>query len=219
MNPAMLALQLAPAAIKLGQGLLNKPNKSDYENRHASEALQNMISNNQADIVNKTLLNQTTASAKSLGSRLYQQAERGIDIAGEKGLLSEGQRTGALLNAATSIQSEVGEQQQQALLANTEKTLALKDRIDQANLQLAQIKDQASASYRADKAQWGSDMTSIAADSIIKSINNASMQNALKPMFAGKDSNLANWDTSELMGLMTTMQLMGLGFDPTSLGK
>lgn len=213
----MLALQLAPAALKLGYNLINKPKKRDYENKHTSEALQNMVSNNQSDIVNKTLLNQTTAAAKSLGARLYQKTQHGLDVATNKGLLSEGQHARGLLSAASEIQSSVGDQQLNALSANTQHTLALNDRVQNATLQLAQMKDQAATAYKADKNAWGADMAGtvidigkIAADA---GMNDIVVQNLkASKAFDGKPANLADWSTNDLMGLMFQIQLMKGGF-------
>ncbi|OPZ49124.1 MAG: hypothetical protein BWY95_00302 [Bacteroidetes bacterium ADurb.BinA104] len=213
----MLALQVAPAVMKLGYSLFNKPKRSDYENKHTSEALNKIISNNQADIVNKTLLNQTTSAAKSLGARLYQKAEHGLDVAANKGLLSEGQKANAMLGAATSIQSEVGNQQQLALLANTQHSAALNEKVENATLQLAQMKDQAAMAYKADKNAWGANI----AESAIELGSLAASHGVDKMMVSklkesgaldGKPANLADWSADDLMGLMFRIQLMKSGF-------
>ncbi len=213
----MLALQVAPAVMKLGYSLFNKPKRSDYENKHTSEALNKIISNNQADIVNKTLLNQTTSAAKSLGARLYQKAEHGLDVAANKGLLSEGQKANAMLGAATSIQSEVGNQQQQALLANTQHSAALNEKVENATLQLAQMKDQAAMAYKADKNAWGANIAENAIElgSLAAAHGvNEQMVSKLQESGAldGKPANLADWSPDDLMGLMFRIQLMKSGF-------
>ncbi len=154
---------IAPA-IKAGYLLANKPKPDDYRDKFGEEALNKLIANNQADIVNKTLLNQTTSAAKSLGSRLYQNTQHELDIAKEKGLLSSGQHAKALLSAGSDIQGKVGEQQQQALIQNTQFTAGLKANLDQQRLELGRIKDQAAKDYKAATKQWEAELVGVGMD-------------------------------------------------------
>lgn len=151
-------------AIKAGYLLANKPKPDDYRDKFGEEALNKLIANNQADIVNKTLLNQTTSAAKSLGSRLYQNTQHELDIAKEKGLLSSGQHAQALLSAGSDIQGKVGEQQQQALIQNTQFTAGLKANLDQQRLELGRIKDQAAKDYKAATKQWEAELVGVGMD-------------------------------------------------------
>ena len=154
---------IAPA-IKAGYLLANKPKPDDYRDKFGEEALNKLIANNQADIVNKTLLNQTTSAAKSLGSRLYQNTQHELDIAKEKGLLSSGQHAQALLSAGSDIQGKVGEQQQQALIQNAQFTAGLKANLDQQRLELGRIKDQAAKDYKAATKQWEAELVGVGMD-------------------------------------------------------
>lgn len=214
-----LALSLIPTAGKLVYNLFNKPKKDSFENKHTSDALQRIISNNQADIVNKTLLNQTTAAAKSLGSRLYQQNANSIDIAAEKGLLTEGQKSRALLNSATDIQSKVGEQQQSALQENAKLSLSLQDKVDQASLQLGQLKDQAEANYGMAKDQWKADIAgglidaaSIGANMLNQKFINNDNASFMEKLFAGKSTDLSTWSLPELTGLQFQLMMRQYGY-------
>lgn len=151
-------------AIKAGYLLANKPKPDDYRDKFGEETLNKMIANNQADIVNKTLLNQTTSAAKSLGSRLYQNTQHELDIAKEKGLLSSGQHAQALLSAGSDIQGKVGEQQQQALIQNTQYTAGLKSALDEQRMELGRIKDQAAKDYKAATKQWEAELVGVGMD-------------------------------------------------------
>lgn len=151
-------------AIKAGYLLANKPKPDDFRDKFGEETLNKMIANNQADIVNKTLLNQTTSAAKSLGSRLYQNTQHELDIAKEKGLLSSGQHAQALLSAGSDIQGKVGEQQQQALIQNTQFTAGLKANLDEQRMELGRIKDQAAKDYKAATKQWEAELVGVGMD-------------------------------------------------------
>lgn len=162
--PWQYLLAGVPPLIKAGYLLANKPKPDDYRDKFGEEALNKLIANNQADIVNKTLLNQTTSAAKSLGSRLYQNTQHELDIAKEKGLLSSGQHAQALLSAGSDIQGKVGEQQQQALIQNTQFTAGLKANLDQQRLELGRIKDQAAKDYKAATKQWEAELVGVGMD-------------------------------------------------------
>jgi len=153
-------LQAIPHLAKMGTGtynLINLNNHPDmFRNKNQEDAFSRIIANNNADITRKTLLNQTSSAAKSLGSRLYQQAQRGLDIARERGMLSQGQYAQNLLGAGSEIQSRVGEQQQQALLQNTQLAAGLRQETDKYRSMLAQLKDEAAQKYKQAKGEaWG----------------------------------------------------------------
>ena len=116
MDPTTLTLllQAVPVAMKTGYLLFNKPKKSLYQNKELENTVQRLIANNQADIVNKTLMNQLTSQAKSLGARVYQQQQHALEIGREQGLLSSGQYAQGLLTAGAQTQATVGAQAQQA---------------------------------------------------------------------------------------------------------
>jgi len=157
--PVPLALSLAPVAlqgIKTLYTALNKPKRP--ENTELMTTLERQISNNQSDIVNKTLMNNITRNAKSLGSQMYQNQERSLDVMRNKGDLSEGQYAKGLLTAGQGIQAEVGKSQDNALMAQGERNLQMQDRVENARLQLAQMKDAARAQYLGDKQQWGNEL-------------------------------------------------------------
>jgi len=143
MSPIPTLLTGIPSILKGAYLLGHEPKRGDFTNTYLEESLQNVISNNQADIVNKTLLNQATSGAKSIGARMQQQSQHGLDVARESGLLSEGQHAQALLQSGAEIQSKVGEQYQQLLGENVKYTAGLQDKVDQARLQLGAAKDEA----------------------------------------------------------------------------
>ncbi len=153
---AMLAVPaIATGAKTLFTGL-NKPKRP--QKTELMTALERQISNNSADIVNKTLMNNLTRNAKSIGSSMYQQTQRGLDVMRSTGDLSEGQYAQGMLNAATGIQSQVGEQSENAMLAQQDRNLQMQDRIQNARLQYAQLKDQARQQYESDKLQWSNEL-------------------------------------------------------------
>ena len=141
------------------------------------------------------------------------------DIAGNKGLLSEGQQSRAMLSAATDIQSQVGQQQMQAQMANAQHTLALSDRIDYARLSLAQMKDEANAAYKADKSAWGADVAGSVLDIAGAAVNNVINKMADKQMKLDFDAllggkNPTEMSISELFGFSTAAMMMQYGWKP-----
>jgi len=214
-----LGLQAIPSAVKLGYLLTHKPKYDDYHNKGTEGALERIISNNQADIVNKTLYNQTTAAAKSLGSRLYQQHEHGLEIAREKGLLSEGQHAQALLGAGTDIQTKVGEQQESALLENTKHASLLKQNLDQARLQLGQVQDEARRNFQAAKQQRtaelfsvGMDFGAVAANVISQAVVDSNIKKFMKKM-TDKFGDPSGWDNTTLTNVINAVSLKAAGYD------
>ncbi len=212
-------------AIKAGYLLANKPKPDDYRDKFGEEALNKLIANNQADIVNKTLLNQTTSAAKSLGSRLYQNTQHELDIAKEKGLLSSGQHAQALLSAGSDIQGKVGEQQQQALIQNTEFTAGLKANLDQQRLELGRIKDQAAKDYKAATKQWEAELFGVGMDFATVGANFAQAKFAEAGTQRFMDDLMKEYpDWSNLTyqqqnGILLKMQLHQLGYKFPTTGS
>ena len=218
--PFALLAAAIPAVAKAGYLLTNKPKESDYRNKYAEGALDRIIANNQADVVNKTLYNQMTRSAKSLGARLYQQQQHGLDIGREQGLLTSGQHARALLQGGTDIQSQVGQQEQTALLENTKYTSGLQQNIDDATLKLGALKDQARKEYLSAKQQhtaalWGSvgDIasmaTSITGRILEDNANKKWMDNLIKEH--GKPEDWVN-NPDKLDTIMVQLLLRSAGF-------
>lgn len=215
---------IAPA-IKAGYLLANKPKPDDYRDKFGEEALNKLIANNQADIVNKTLLNQTTSAAKSLGSRLYQNTQHELDIAKEKGLLSSGQYAQALLSAGSDIQGKVGEQQQQALIQNTQFTAGLKANLDQQRLELGRIKDQAAKDYKAATKQWEAELVGVGMDFANVGANFAQAKFAeartqrFMDVLMEEYPDWSNLTYQQQNGILLKMQLHQLGYSlPSSIG-
>lgn len=212
-------------AIKAGYLLANKPKPDDYRDKFGEETLNKMIANNQADIVNKTLLNQTTSAAKSLGSRLYQNTQHELDIAKEKGLLSSGQHAQALLSAGSDIQGKVGEQQQQALIQNTQFTAGLKANLDQQRLELGRIKDQAAKDYKAATKQWEAELVGVGMDLATVGANFAQAKFAEAGTQRFMDDLMKEYpDWSKLTyqqqnGILLKMQLHQLGYKFPTIGS
>jgi len=154
-----LPLTLIPAAVQGIKSLytaFNKPKQVLPE--ETMSAINRMISNNQSDIRNKTMLNMLTSAAKSQGATQYQQSQRSLDILKNKGELSEGQYAKSLLSAGTDIQSVVGQQTQQAEIEQVKQNRSAMDLIDNARLQIAQIKDQYKQQFRQESQQWKNEL-------------------------------------------------------------
>ena len=154
MDPTTLTLllQAVPAGIKTGYLLFNKPKKSLYQNKELENTVQRLIANNQADIVNKTLMNQLTSQAKSLGARVYQQQQHALEIGREQGLLSSGQYAQGLLTAGAQTQATVGAQAQQAETTALQNWQTEKESTNQLMIQLAMQKTRHEEIIR--KEQW-----------------------------------------------------------------
>ena len=212
-------------AIKAGYLLANKPKPDDFRDKFGEETLNKMIANNQADIVNKTLLNQTTSAAKSLGSRLYQNTQHELDIAKEKGLLSSGQHAQALLSAGSDIQGKVGEQQQQALIQNTQFTAGLKANLDEQRMELGRIKDQAAKDYKAATKQWEAELVGVGMDFATVGANFAQAKFAEADTQQFMDDLMKeypDWDNltpQQQSSIWLKMQMHALGYKFPTMGS
>jgi len=224
MSPIPTLLTGIPSILKGAYLLGHEPKRGDFTNTYLEESLQNVISNNQADIVNKTLLNQATSGAKSIGARMQQQSQHGLDVARESGLLSEGQHAQALLQSGAEIQSKVGEQYQQLLGENVKYTAGLQDKVDQARLQLGAAKDEARRQYLAAHNQWeaelwgtGMDLATVGVNAVTKGLADKKNKDAIDKIVNGiKGGNIKDWDSSDWGQAATMFQLYAYGLD---LGK
>ena len=203
----MSLLSLVPAGISLLKTAVtafNKP-KPSYPTE-TLDAIKKMISNNQSDIKSKTLLNMMSSQAKSQGAEAYQRSQHGLDILKAKGDLSEGQYAKGLLEAGTNIQEVVGQQTQQAGIEQYKQNKSALDMIDQARLQIAQIKDSYRQQFQAQKQQWKNEVTGGLIDtattgfnSIMKGIGDAKLQDGINKYLNGR--NYADLTLDEKRGL------------------
>lgn len=215
-----MALQfLLPAALAGAKTLFtafNRPKKQ--EPTELLSAIDRQISNQESDIVNKTLMNTMTKSAKSLGSRMYQQQQRGLDVMRSSGDLSEGQYAKGLLSAGSQVQEKVGQQQDAALLRQQEANVGMQDRINNARLQYAQLKDQARMQYEQDKSQWKNELIGGALDtatagfnSYFQKLSDDKLKNTISSYLGGK--SIADLDDTGLQGLLSTLLLAKAGYN------
>lgn len=218
-SPTLL-LSALPSMVKGAYLLTNKPKREDYRMRGMEDAFQRMISSNQADIVGKTLLNQTTSSAKSLGARLFQQSQRGLQAGYERGMLTEGQMAQGLLLSGAGIQEKVGEQQQQGLLAQHQASMQAKERLDAARLELGAVKDQAEQNYLAATQQWKSELFGVGMDLAAVGANMAAAswqdkQNAdyIKELSQRHGKPFEQLTKDEQYNVMMELYLKASGFD------
>jgi predicted phage tail protein len=154
--PIPLWIPTAIQGAKALYTLFNKPKNQDPG--MLIDPINRMISNQESDIQRKTLLNTLTSSAKSMGSRMYQQSQHGLDILKSKGELSEGQYAQGLLQSGSQIQSEVGQQQESALLQQEQRNIQAQDRIDQARMKIAEIKQQYKQANQGMQQQWRNEL-------------------------------------------------------------
>lgn len=214
---------LVPAAITAAKTLYTAFNRPKLqEPTRMIETLDKQIANNSADIVGKTLLNTTTSAAKSAGSRLYQQQERGINQMAERGNLSEGQEAQALLSAGTGVQSVVGEQSQNMLIPQMERNMNLQQQTNQARLGIAQMKDEARMRLQQERQQWKNELagglldTATAAFSgIMQNIENNKVKTAVTGYLTNRGvQDIGQLDDDGLQGLLTTLILAKSGISP-----
>jgi len=198
---------------KFGWTLFNKPKKSMFRNEEMENTLQRIIANNQADIVNKTLMNQITSQAKSLGARIYQQQQHGLEIGREQGLLSPGQYAQGLITAGAETQANVGAQAQQAELAQAQDWQNKNAQNNQLMLQLAQAKDEAKRNYEMAKQQWGTetmgagmDVLSAGTNALSQYFTQQTQNDAIKAIMT-KFGEPTQWDTNTMLNAMFMLQL------------
>lgn len=215
--PIPLTLALAPLALQAGKTVytaLNKPKRP--ENTELMTALERQISNNQSNIVNKTLMNSITKNAKSLGSQMYQKQERSLDVMRSKGDLTEGQYARGLLEAGQGIQEEVGKSQDAAVMAQEDSNVKMQDRIEGARLQLAQMKDAAREKYLGDKQEWGNELAGGILDTAtagfnvaMQSIADKNIQSQVGKILNGR--NITDLTPDELTNFATQLQMIKMG--------
>ena len=155
----MPLLTFLPAAIAGAKTLYTAFNKPKLkEPKYLLEGLDKQVAENQADIVNKTLMSNLTSTAKSLGAKMYQQQQRGINTMAARGELSEGQEARALLDAGTQVQNVVGEQAQGAVMSQAEANQRSRALMDEARLNVARLKDEARQRLGAETQQWKNEL-------------------------------------------------------------
>ena len=203
---------------------LAKLKEKDFHNTELESSLTRMIANNRADIVNKTLLNQTTSAAKSMGARLMRQGSREMGAARERGLLSSGQYAQSLLDLGEGIQSQVGDQQSQALMQNTQYAEGLRQQADQQLLTLAQAKDEARRAYLDAKDHYthdlisgGFDAAAALASGMAQIHQNNETKKMVKSLMGGIGKPIGDWTTDNYFSIIAGIQLAQLGIDASSL--
>lgn len=134
-------------------------------------AINRMISNNEADIKSKTLLNMLTSTAKSQGAQQYQQGKRSLDVLLNRGDVSEGQYAKGLQGIATDIQGNLGEQTKNAVLEQYKSNQNALDKIEQARLQIAQIKDSMRQQLSQQRQEWGAELAGNVLDTATSGFN------------------------------------------------
>lgn len=216
---------IVPAAL---QGLktmytaFNKP-KAQYP-EETMNTINKMIANQQSDIKNKTLMNMLTSSAKSQGAQQYQQAQHSLDILKNKGDLSEGQYAKSLLQAGTDVQGVVGKATERAGMEQYKANQSALDRIDQARLQLAQIKDSVRQQLNTERQQWKNELAGGVLDTATATFNGITQGIADKEL-QGMVTDYANkinkpygqWSIEDKQGLMSAVQMQLSGVDINSL--
>lgn len=225
----MPLLTFLPAAIAGAKTLYTAFNKPKLkEPKYLLEGLDKQVAENQADIVNKTLMSNLTSTAKSLGAKMYQQQQRGINTMAARGELSEGQEARALLDAGTQVQNVVGEQAQGAVMSQAEANQRSRALMDEARLNVARLKDEARQRLGAETQQWKNELAGGVLDtatagfnSIVQGIQDKNLQSTLGDFMksTGK-TNLTELDDDQLRGLLTTLTLKKMGLSmPQGTGQ
>ena len=215
--PLPYLIPAAMAGAKTLFTLFNKPKKQ--EPTEMMNVLDRQISNQQSDIVNKTLMNTITSGAKSLGSRMYQQQEHGLDVMRSRGDLSEGQHAQGLLSAGAGVQEQVGQQQEGAILEQQKANVGMQERINNARLQYAGLKDQARMQYESDKSQWKNeviggalDTATVGFNSYMQKMGDDKVKDAIAGFLKDKGGSIADLDETGLNGLLATLLTAKAGY-------
>lgn len=150
-----LILAAAPAAMELGKTLytaFNKPKKVDISQQ--TNALNKIIANNQSDIISKNLYNSLMSSQKSLGATQYQNTQHSLSAMNAGGQISDSQLAEGLIKSGTDIQGQIGDASNNAMAQQISQNAQARNKIDEARLMYAQLRDQVSNQYKADMSQW-----------------------------------------------------------------
>lgn len=216
----MSLLPLIPIALQGAKTLytmFNKPKKQDAG--MLLDPIQRGISNMESDITSKTLMNKMTSGAKSLGSRMYQQSQRGLDVMKSRGELSEGQYASGLLQAGTDIQSKVGDVQSQAVMQQEQQNLLMRERVDQSRMRIAEIKEQYRRQNEANRQQWETevaggilDTAATGFNAIMSSIQDAQIKGSVTKYLQNKGvGSVGELDYDGLQGLLANLMLARFG--------
>lgn len=186
-----LPLGLIAAGLSAGSTIytmLNKPKKPNITNQ--TNTLNKIIANNQSDIVGKNYYNSLMNSQKSLGAQQYQNAQANLEAMNAGGQLSDAQLAEGVIKANTQTQGMLNQASGQAMAQQINMNRESKSRIEQARMNLAQLKDQARQQYQADTQQWKNEVAGGVADTFstamsayAKNIKDA----GLKKIIEGKD--------------------------------
>jgi len=219
---------LLPVALQGAKALytaFNKP-KSNVPEETLS-TIQRMISNQQSDIKSKTLLNMLTSSAKSQGAQQYQQGQHSLDTLLNRGTLSEGQYAKGLQGLSTDVQSAVGQQTGDAVLQQFQQNQSALDKIENARLQIAQIKDSYRQQLKSEQQQWQNelagnvlDTASTAFNSITQGLEDKAVQTEVDKYVKGIGNKpFGQWSLAEQQGLLSTLMLKKYGVNMPTGGQ
>jgi hypothetical protein len=208
-----MGLGLIPVALQLGKAVytaLNRPKKQNYD--ETQNALQRAINNNQSDITSKNLYNSLMNSQKSLGATQYQQMRHNVESMGARGELSEGQVAEGLLSGGAKIQENIGRASDEAMSKQIAFNQEAKSRVEQARLNLAQLRDQIRNQYSLDKQEWKNEIAGGVADTFTSGLNalvQSSQDKAIKAVFDGVDFN--NLDDNGLNAILLKLMKVKMG--------
>lgn len=210
----MPLLELAPYALKTLYTMFNKP--KTYYPEETLNTINRMISNNQSDIKNKSILNMLSSTAKSQGAEAYQKGQHGLDVLLNRGDMSEGQYAKSLQGLTTDVQSAVGQQTQQAGIEQIKANQSALDRIEQARLQIAQIKDQYKQQARQEQQQWQNEVAGGVLDTATAGFNSIvgndkNLQSVVDTYSKGINKPFGQWSIQEQQGLLTSLILKKYG--------
>jgi len=210
-------LQWIPTAILAGKtvyGMLNKPKKLNA--KPLTDPIERSISNIESDIQSKTLMNQLTSEAKSLGSRMYQQSQRGLETMQSSGALTEGQFAQGMLTAGTEIQERVGETQSQAMLQQVQSNQQQQRAVDSARERIAMIKESVRQQNQAQESEWKAGIAGGVMDTLTTGFNTAVQQiedkginDTINKYLKGR--NVSDLTNDEIEGLLATLVLRKMG--------
>lgn len=209
-----LPLGLIAAGLSAGSTIytmLNKPKKPNITNQ--TNTLNKIIANNQSDIVGKNYYNSLMNSQKSLGAQQYQNAQANLEAMNAGGQLSDAQLAEGVIKANTQTQGMLNQASGQAMAQQINMNRESKSRIEQARMNLAQLKDQARQQYQADTQQWKNEVAGGVADTFSTAMSAYASKlksDKLKALIPA-NTDWANMTDEQLNGLYMKLLVSQIG--------
>jgi len=210
--PAFLPLlaQMLPSAIGLGQSLYNKFNmKNPIDTSEQQRTLDRFIANNKGDITGRTLYHTLSTPQIRQASIERQKGQRNLENLYNRGEMGVGALAQSSVNASGELGRNVADISDRAMAQQIQSNAQKQQAIQQAEMNIAQLKDSEQTGMNQMKQQTTNDIFSSLGQlggqfqNVLSTISDEKLSEGIKTLYK---TELANeTPTSEIINKMILM--------------